>query len=180
MRVNSVNPSVRETGFSLFELMIATAVIGIISAFAIPAYRGYIDTANMTKVTANFEQAIRVAQNAHNLQRTRATLGMNSPVPTTTEGWIQLFNVGGLEAPGGGPAYIPSTNNQTTGRGDPVAGAIGVQYTEAREVRTRRNGSVRPARDARLRIWRPMYLSLRERRAEMVGTELVIVNQRQP
>ena len=45
-------------GFSLFELMIAVAVIGIVSALAVPAYRSYVETANMTKVTANFEQAV--------------------------------------------------------------------------------------------------------------------------
>ena len=52
----------RQGGFSLFELMIAVAVVGILSAVAVPAYRSYIDTAAMTRVTANFEQGIRVAQ----------------------------------------------------------------------------------------------------------------------
>ena len=44
----------KQQGFSFFELMIAVAAVGILSAVAIPAYRGYIDTANMTKVTASF------------------------------------------------------------------------------------------------------------------------------
>ena len=43
----------RQQGFSLFELLITIAVTGIVSAFAIPAYRSYIDTANMTINVAN-------------------------------------------------------------------------------------------------------------------------------
>jgi prepilin-type N-terminal cleavage/methylation domain-containing protein len=170
----------RHGGFSLFELLIAIAVIGIVSAFAIPAYRSYVETANMTKVTANFEQAIRVAQNAYNLQKTRAALGMDSPVPTTTDEWIALFNESGIEAPGGGPAYIASTNNRDTGRGDPVTGAIGVQFQPYREARTRRNGTVRPARDEQLQLWRPMYKSLREQRATISSSSIDVINQRQP
>ena len=160
--------------------MMAIAVIGIVSAFAVPAYRSYIDTANMTKVTANFEQAIRVAQNAYGLQKTRAALGLNSPVPTTTEGWIAIFNDSGVEAPGGGPAYMASTNNKNTGRGDPVTGAIGVEFQPFRPSKTRKNGSVRAARDARLRIWRPLYLNLREQRAEITANSIDVINQRKP
>jgi len=167
-------------GFSLFELLITIAVIGLVSAFAVPAYRSYIDTANMTKVTANFEQAIRVAQNTYSLQKTRTTLGMASSVPTTTEEWISLLNESAMEAPGGGPAYIASTNNQSTGRGDPVTGAIGVQFQEYRAPRARRNGTVRPEREARLRLWRPLYLTLREQRATITDSSIDVINQRQP
>jgi type IV pilus assembly protein PilA len=52
----------KSRGFTLIELMIAVTVAGIMSALAIPAYKSYIDTANMTKVSANFEEAVRLAQ----------------------------------------------------------------------------------------------------------------------
>ena len=41
--MNSMNPS-RNGGFSLIELMIAIAIIAIISAIALPLYNDYIDT----------------------------------------------------------------------------------------------------------------------------------------
>lgn len=39
-----------QTGFSLFELMIAIAIISILSAIGIPAYQGYMQKAAMTDV----------------------------------------------------------------------------------------------------------------------------------
>jgi len=165
-------------GFSLFELMIAVAVIGIVSALAVPAYRGYIETANMTKVTANFEQGVRVAQNTFAKDKTRITIGIPASGPNDVDGWIALLNRSGVQAPGGGPAYIPSTNNKTSGRGDAVKGAIGIQWRAARSAKTRKNGKVSPAREARLTLWRPLYLSLVEQRAYITDNSIEIRVQR--
>jgi prepilin-type N-terminal cleavage/methylation domain-containing protein len=149
-------------GFSLFEWMIAAAVIGIVSALAVPAYRGYIETANMTKVTANFEQGVRIAQNTFAKDKTRVTIGLPATAPNHTDGWIELLNRSGVQAPGGGPAYIPSTNNKTSGRGDAEKGAVDVQWRAERSAKTRKNRKVSLAREARLTLWRPLYLSLVE------------------
>ena len=165
-------------GLSLFELMLAIGIVGMLAGFAVPAYRSYIETANMTRVTANFEQSVRLGRDTFALHKTRMALGLIGTVPSTTDGWIEMFNTSGALAPGGGPAYIASTNNQTSGRGDPVTGAIGVDWREGRAERIRRNGSVRPAREDRLRLWRPLYLSLVEQRATITHSDIEVIVQR--
>jgi len=64
-------------GFSLIELMVTMAILGVITAIAIPAYTGYITTARMAEADNNLA-SIRLAQEEYFLENNNYFEGANT------------------------------------------------------------------------------------------------------
>ncbi|MCK4864967.1 MAG: prepilin-type N-terminal cleavage/methylation domain-containing protein [Gammaproteobacteria bacterium] len=80
-------------GFTLIELMITMAIIGILAAIAIPSYNGYIKTAKMSEAHNNLA-ALRLAEEEYFLENNEYFDGNGWSAVQTASGGLWMRSKG--------------------------------------------------------------------------------------
>ena len=110
--------SPKQHGFTLLELMIAVAVIAIISAIAFPAYNGYIQTSREAVLVTNIS-TIEIFQEDRRLrQGTYLTAAANAAAIEAAIGWTPNGDEPGttyvIAAGAGGSYEVTATSPEGT------------------------------------------------------------------
>jgi type IV pilus assembly protein PilA len=132
--MNSMSMKKVQQGFTLIELMIVVAIIGILASIAIPAYQDYITKAKFSEVLSlgqSYQTAIGLCSQENNGVLSSCSTEGENGIPVTTG--IATSNVASIAI--GTDAVLTIT--ATTAAGGytsvltPTAGSVGITWAQS-------------------------------------------------
>ena len=129
----------RVSGFSLIELMVVIAIIGVIASIATGAYESYVEQSQSVMVNDNYNAAVKYVESRYVRAESLVAMGidLDEVIPADAAGWIALINTNGKSAPtAAGAAFVEGTGSAALGSvgievaGDYSAGTSAVTITQ--------------------------------------------------
>jgi len=113
-------------GFTLTELMITVAVIGILAAIAIPSYTGYMtrtrraEAVNALEMVALYEEKYMATNGDYGTLAELATVGLTDPNADANRNYDVVVTLGGVD----NNAFVATATGTNAQAGDAIVFAI--------------------------------------------------------